>query len=490
MRKFFNDCASTEIYTFASIPTGHQLFQETCLFRKASYGKNVPMFGAPLAVWRGRAEAKGWQVVESLCAFAQPAGKTVKKVYEGFRDEIMADLAAAMPVDAVLLSMHGAMVAEGYDDCESDVLAHVRRIVGADVPVGVELDLHCNIGDGTLRDATALVLFKEYPHVDVPERADDLFTVIEGAVEGRTKPVMAAWDCRMIGVFHTTREPMRGFVDKLSAMEGKDGVLSLSIAHGFPWSDIKEMGSKLIAITDGDRPKAERLARELGREFYAMRAATQPPYVTLDAAMARVSSHNLPKPMVLADVSDNAGGGAASDSTFILKALLDRKVQDAAVGMIWDPGAVKLAFEVGEGAELDIRLGGKLGPQSGPPVDARATVLKLEKEVTIEFGGARKSVGTIGDAAALQIDGVTVIVNSKRTQCLSRDCFTKLGVDPSTKKVVVVKSMQHFHAAYAPIASEVVYVAAPGALVPDWSLLPYTKVDKAQWPFVADAHAS
>jgi microcystin degradation protein MlrC len=216
---------------------------------------------------------------------------------------------------------------------------------------------------------------------------------------------------------------------------------------------------------------------------------TQPPYVTLDAAMARVSSHNLPKPMVLADVSDNAGGGAASDSTFILQALLDRKVQDAAIAMFWDPGAVKLAFEVGEGAELDIRLGGKLGPQSGPPIDARAKVLALGREVTIKFGGNRKGVNTIGDAAALQIEGVTVIVNTKRSQCHSLDCFTKLGIDPSTKKVVVVKSMQHFHAAYAPIASEVVYVAAPGALVPDWSLLPYTKADKTQWPFVANPHA-
>jgi microcystin degradation protein MlrC len=488
MKKIFIATLGTETNTFASIPTGHQLFEETCLFRNGSYGKNVPMFGAPLAVWRGRAEAKGWQVVESLCAFAMPAGKTAKKVYESFRDEILTDLKAAMPVDGVLLSMHGAMVAEGYDDCESDVLAGVRRIVGPNIPVGVELDLHCNIGEGTLRDATALVLFKEYPHIDVPERADDLFGVVEGAIEGRTKPMMAAFDCKMIGVFHTTRQPMRGFVDKLSAMEGKNGVLSLSIAHGFPWSDILELGSKIIAITNGDRPKAERLARELGKEFFAMREATQPAYVALEAAMARVSAHNLPKPMVLADVSDNAGGGAASDSTFILRALLDRKVKDAALGMIWDPGAVKLAFEVGEGAELDMRIGGKLGPQSGPPVDARIKVLKVEKNVSIEFGGQRKSVGFIGDAAALQIDGVTVIVNSKRTQCLSRDCFTRLGVDPATKKMVVVKSMQHFHAAYAPIASEVVYVAAPGALVPDWSRLPYTKIDRNQWPLVANPH--
>ncbi|HZY52644.1 MAG TPA: M81 family metallopeptidase, partial [Reyranella sp.] len=112
-KKIFTACLGTETNTFASIPTGHQLFEETCLFRKGSYGKDFPMFGAPLAVWRQRSEAKGWTVVESLCAFAMPAGKTVKKVYEAFRDEIVADLKAAMPVDAVFLSCHGAMVAEG-----------------------------------------------------------------------------------------------------------------------------------------------------------------------------------------------------------------------------------------------------------------------------------------------------------------------------------------------------------------------------------------
>src|SRR6476661_335988 len=247
-KKIFTACLGTETNTFASIPTGHQLFQETCLYRKGSYGKDVPMFGAPLAVWRQRGEAKGWQVVESLCAFA-------------------------MPADAVFLSMHGAMVAEGYDDCESDLLAHVRSVVGRDVPVGVELDLHCNVGAGTMRDATVLVLFKEYPHVDVSERAEDLFTVMEGAIEGRTKPVMASFDTRMIGVFHTTRQPMRGFVDKLSSLEGKDGVLSLSVAHGFPWSDSREMSGRIIAVTDGDKPKAEKIARELGMEFFAMRQA-------------------------------------------------------------------------------------------------------------------------------------------------------------------------------------------------------------------------
>src|ERR1700755_3590841 len=145
MKKIFTACLGTETNTFASIPTGHQLFEDTCLFRKASYGANVPMFGAPLAVWRQRGEAKGWTVVESLCAFAMPAGKTVKKVYEAFRDEIIAYLKASiqveMPAEAVLMSSYVAMVFVCYDDCESGLLAHVRRVVGRDVPVGVKLDL-------------------------------------------------------------------------------------------------------------------------------------------------------------------------------------------------------------------------------------------------------------------------------------------------------------------------------------------------------------
>lgn len=394
-----------------------------------------------------------------------------------------------MPVDIALISLHGAMVAEGYDDCEGDLLTRIRDIIGPKACLGAELDLHCHITDAILRSATAIVLFKEYPHVDIPERAHDLFHVIADAAEGKTKPVMAAFDCRMIGIFHTTRQPMRGFVDKLSAMEGKDGVLSLSIGHGFPWGDVAEMGSRIVAVTDGDPAKAAALAETLGREFYAMRHETQPPYISLDTAIARAASHNQDRPMVLADVSDNAGGGAASDSTFILEAMLKRGIKDAAMAMFWDPMVVRLAKEVGEGATFDLRLGGKLGPTSGPPLDLRATVLKVEENVTVEFGGERKALMNIGDATALDVGGITVVVNSKRAQCSSRDCFTKLGVDPSAKKVVVVKSMQHFHAAYAPIASEVLYVAAPGALVPDWTKLPYEKANRRQWPLVENPFA-
>jgi microcystin degradation protein MlrC len=484
LRRIFTATLGTETNTFSPLPTGLNTFQETCLFRNGNYGDRVPMFGAPLVVWRRLADARGWHTIESLCAFAQPAGRTAKTVYEVFRDEILADLRAALPVDAVLLSLHGAMVADGYDDAEGELLAAVRGTVGPHVPIGVELDLHANVSRQKFDAVTAMVLFKEYPHVDISERAKEVFELIADAVEGKTEPVMAWFDCRTVGLFHTTRQPMRGFVDRCAALEGHDGVLSISIVHGFPWADVADMGSKIIVITDGDKEKADRLARELGREFFQLRQATQPRYATLDDALTRIRSHTLPRPLVLADVSDNAGGGAGSDSTFILDAMIKCGVKHAAIGMFWDPMVVRIAFEAGEGAQLDVRLGGKLSPASGPPLDLRVTVTGLKRDAYIQFGERDKNFHSVGDMAALSVDGIVIVCNTLRGQCLSLDCFTNIGIDPAAQRVIVVKSMQHFYAAFAPLASDVLYVAVPGTVAPNFLVLPYVKASKNQWPFI------
>src|SRR5260221_9324050 len=335
-----------------------------------------------------------------------------------------------------------------------------------------------------------MVLCKEYPHIDVPERAEDCFRLIADAVAGRTKPVIGWFDCRTIGVFHTTRQPMRGLVDKCSALEGKDGIISVSVAHGSPGADVADPGSKIVVGTDGDKAKAERLAKELGMEFFRLRHETQPRYTSLDQAMARAATHNQPRPLILADVSDNAGGGAASDSTFILQAMLEKGIRDGAIGMFWDPMAVRIAFEVGEGAELDIRLGGKLGPTSGPPLDLRGRVIGLARDASVRFGGRDKSYAPVGDMAAFEVDGIAIVCNTLRSQCKSLDCFTNVGIDVAAKKVVVVKSMQHFHAAYAPVASEILYVAVPGAVAPDFLTMNYVNASKRQWPFIEDPFAA
>jgi len=490
MTKLFTAMLGTETNTFSSLPTGVQLFEESCLFRNGSYGDKVPMFAAPLAVWRRMAKAKGWQIVESLCAFAMPAGKTVKSVYETFRAEILADLETALPVDAVLLSLHGAMVAEGYDDAEGDLLMHVRRLVGPNVPVGAELDLHGNVGPRKFENLTAMVLFKEYPHIDIAERAEEVFTLIADAVEGKTKPVMAWFDCRTVGLFHTTRQPMRGFVDKCSTLEGKDGILSVSIIHGFPWADVSDMGSKILVVADGNLSRAETLAEKLALEFFSIRKETQPPYTTLEQAIARAVAHTESQPLILADVSDNAGGGASSDSTFILQAMLEEGISSAAIGMFWDPMAVRIGLEAGEGAEVDVRIGGKLGPTSGIPLDLHAKVTAIKRDAHVIYGERQKITTRLGDMVCFEVNGIAIVCNTLRSQCKSIECFTNVGVDPTKRKVVVVKSMQHFHAAYAPIAAEILYVGAPGGVSPNFTELNYVKASKNQWPFVEDPFTS
>jgi microcystin degradation protein MlrC len=287
---------------------------------------------------------------------------------------------------------------------------------------------------------------------------------------------MGWFDCRTLGIFHTTRQPMRGFVDRCAALEGKDGVLSVSVVHGFPWADVADMGSKIIVVADADKAKAEALAHELGLEFFRLRRETQPAYTKLEQAMARAATHNQAEPLVIADVSDNAGGGAASDSTVILRAMLETGIREGAIGMFWDPMAVRIGFEAGAGTSLDIRPGGKLGPASGPALDLRATVIGLKRDAYVSFGGRDKSLAPVGDMAAFKV----------RSQCKSLDCFGHVGIDAATKRVVVVKSMQHFHAAYAPVASEILYVAVPGAVAPDFLALTYRQASKRHWPFVED----
>jgi microcystin degradation protein MlrC len=186
--KIFGASLATETNTFSPMPTGRKSFMVT---RKGDYSTYLPFKDSMVALWRKMALENGYQYVESLIAGAEPAGKTLKKVYEDFRDEILADLRAALPVDAVLLDLHGAMVAQGYDDCEGDVIDHVRQIVGKDVPIGVELDLHCHISDLMVKQATIIITYKEYPHTDVADRAVELFHLIVDTVEGTINPTMS-----------------------------------------------------------------------------------------------------------------------------------------------------------------------------------------------------------------------------------------------------------------------------------------------------------
>ena len=484
--RVFIACLGTETNTFSSLPTGEKTFRDTACFDGDATGRPPTAFSLPLHIWRERAEAEGHTVVEGLCAFAQPAGRTIRRVYEGYRDRILAQAEAALPLDLVLVNMHGAMVAEGYDDCEGDLLASLRDIVGPEAVLGGELDLHCHITPKMLEAATALVTYKEYPHIDIGERADDLFRLCHDAAEGRSAPVMAAHDCRMISMWRTTSEAMRDFVADMKAREGSDGILAVSFGHGFPWGDVAEVGARTLVVADGDEGKAAALAADLAGRLWAMREETRPTAIGIDEAIDQALASD-GGPVVLADVSDNAGGGAPSDSTFILERLIARGVGDVVSGLYWDPVAVRFCMEAGEGAALRLRIGGKCGPDSGNPVDLAVSVERIVASADQTFGSSRNR---IGDAVWVRAEGgLDLVLNTLRTQVFHPDAFTAVGLDPAARRMVVVKSTQHFHAGFAPIAREILYVAAPGAIAPDFAAIPYTKLTKPYWPRVEDPWA-
>ena len=477
--RIFTATLATETNTFSPLPTSLASYKESVFLRPGEHPDDAPrMCTAPLFVARKRAARAGFSLIEGSCFAASPAGTTNRQDYEAMRDEILAQLSAALPLDAVLLGLHGAMVAFGYDDVEGDILARVRDIVGHQCVIGVELDPHCHLTLQRLRCSDIIVLYKEFPHTDVVERAEDLLDLVLARLAGKIAPVMSVYDCRQIQSYPTTLPLMRSFVDKIKAMEGKDGILSISIAHCFPYADVPELSGRVLVIADGDKRKADAVASKLGEEMLAMRGKTMPSYLEIEAAIAAALRLDA-GPVVMAEPADNAGGGAPSDNTSILRALVAHDVADAGLGPIWDPVAVRLCFDAGLGATLPLRIGGKIGPASGQPFDANVSIIGLARDAWQSFGPTKVP---LGDCAAVRVGGVDVVLICNRTQALGLELFSNLGIDPAGKRILVLKSTNHFMAAFGPIAKQVLYVDSDAPLSRDYRRVPYRRVQRPIWP--------
>lgn len=434
--------------------------------------------------WGRQAEARGDTFVFSLMAWAQPSGITVQSAYEGLRDEVLGDLRAAMPVDVVLLMLHGAMVAHGYEDCEEDIIRCVRSVVGPTTVIGVELDLHCHLRPAKIDGADLVITYKEYPHTDIADRARELFELAVAAGEGRIRPIHALFDCRMVGLYPTSREPLRHFVEAMTAAERRPGVLSVSFGHGFQFADVPHVGAKMLVVTDNDLTLASEVAQELGGEVYRLRRQIgfETLSFPLDEALTRARTSKK-TPVVVADQSDNTGGGAPGDATFALCWLLDHDVNDVALAIFYDPVVVQIAKRAGVGTRLlPIRLGGKMGPSSGEPVDLQVQVLSLRERYMHVFPqqSGEPMLYPAGDVVAVRYKTIDIIVSSERCQCFSPSVFADMGIDLAHKRVVIVKSVQHFYRAFAAIAGEIIYMAAPGAVVPDPRQIPYRRLNTDQ----------
>lgn len=486
MKRVFVGSLATETNTFSPLRTDLQDFRDSFYAGPGEHPATPTLCSAVFPVARERARQYGWQVIEGTATWAEPGGLVNARTWELLRNQMLAEIRAALPLDIVLLGLHGAMVADGCLDCEGEILEAVRAIVGPDTIVGATFDPHSHLSAKRTANADLLVAFKEFPHTDFVIAAESLVDLAHRTSVGEVTPEISVFDCRMIEVLPTSRQPMRGFIDKLKALEGHDGVLSVSVIHGFMAADVPDLGSRLVVITDGDRPKGDRLARELGMELFSFRGRTRPDFLTpaeaLDRA-AEIDGH----PVVIADVWDNPGGGVPGDSTIVLREMIARGLTDAALASIWDPVAVRTCISAGEGATLPLRFGGKMSAAAGEPIDAEVTVEKVVRNAVQSFG---TSVVPLGDSVTIRIKGLRVVLNTVRSQIFSPDAFSNMGIDPAAMKILVVKSTNHFHDAFSRIAFDILYAAVDGPYPNDPATNTYHTLTRAIWPRVEDPHAA
>ena len=485
-RTLFFASLSTETNTFSNIPTTEASFEAKGVERGRNVFEKPDFLSPPIKSLLLGLASQGVTVVASVCAQAEPGAPTKQSVYEKYRTMIIDDLHACSPVDFVLLSLHGAMVSQGCYDCEGDILDHVRRAVGPNVPVGAVLDPHAHLTEKMVSNASVMAFMKEYPHTDGLERTRDVLKILFGMLDASINPTPAVFDCRMIGFFPTQNEPMRGFVDRLITREGKDGILTVSFVHGFPWGDTPDTGAKVLVYANGDPATAARVATEIHDEIWAIKTSTLPEMVSVETAMEIVAAEESGL-IVLADLADNPGGGAPSDSTFILRAVLDAGLTGVAFGLFYDPEAVRTCFEVGMGATVDLRIGGKIGRASGMPVDLTVKVMGLRESAFMELFGTYRFA--MGNTAWVRGCGVDIVLNTVRIQLYDPTGFTHIGLDPLSLKALVVKSSNDFQIGFGPIAKRVLYVNTPGAIDFDFTRLPYRVFCKPYYPKVDDPFA-
>jgi microcystin degradation protein MlrC len=279
-------------------------------------------------------------------------------------------------------------------------------------------------------------------------------------------------------------------VQYMKSLEGVGGVLSVSLGHGYDFGDVSEAGTKAWALTDNNPELARRVAADIGQRLWALRHEITTPLLSFDAALDEVERGSAAgagqpdRPVVIADMADNPGGGARGDSTFALQAVLRRGLGGVAVGGLWDLGAVQLCREAGVGAWLHLRVGGKCGPLSGAPLDLRVQVRAVQLEHFQTAFGTRTPLGPSVWVATEH--GVDIVLISRCDQVIGTDLFTGLGIELATRRAVIVKSMQHFHAAFAPLARCVLYADSPGLLASDHTHLLFKRRSLKHWPRVVN----
>lgn len=430
----------------------------------------------------------GFEAVPLLWTFAYPSGLICRADYDQLKTEFLDRLRRAdaeSPLAGALLDLHGAMVVEGIDDGDGDMIEAVRGVLGPKRPIVVTQDLHGNHTRRRVEAADAIVGFDTYPHVDMGERGREAADIIVKTLRGDLKPVMAI---RQLPLFWgircqvTAHPPMNEVMQRVFDIEKRPGIISVTVATGFPWADVPDVGASVIVVADKDRGLAQKTADELGDWIWEQRERWHTPPLSVRDALAQ--GEQLGRyPILLADHADNTGGGAGGDSTEVLRTFLDMRLRDALLLYMVDAEVAEQAHAAGVGRRISVKLGGKSHPGQGTPIEMEAEVVALTQGAFAYDGPMYKGLtGNMGRSAWLRRDGVSVVVVKAREQPLDPGFARTLGIDCTKMKYIALKSAAHFRSGFEAIAGSIFNVDAQAIHTHDFSKIVYKKRTRKVFP--------
>jgi microcystin degradation protein MlrC len=414
----------------------------------------------------------GLELVPTLVASATPKGPVTAEAYETLTREMIERIRAAGKIDGLLLDLHGAMVTEQYPHADAETVRRLRAAFGRELPIVVTHDFHANVSPQIVELSTALVTYKENPHVDTRERGVQAASILSRVVRGEVKPVQAvAKPAMMYNIVYqyTRREPLRPIVDESRRLEKENpAILACSVSGGYQYADVEWMGPSVVVVTNGDRALASREAERLSNLLWETRDRLKLQLPDAREAVRRAMSSDR-APVVLVEMGDNIGGGSAGDATFVLSELLAQKARGWFVALA-DPEAARAAERAGIGKQVDLMAGGKRDRLHGDPVRIRGRVRSLHDgkfvEPEVRHGGQRYY--DQGLTAVVEVEGSIpdlgnlVMLTTARQVPFSLHQLISCGVYPERQKILVVKAAIAYRAAYEPIAGLIVEVDTPG----------------------------
>jgi microcystin degradation protein MlrC len=434
------------------------------------------------------ADKFGWSLVHPVSANPNPSGIVTDDAFETITAMILDAVEMKGPIDGVLLHLHGAMVSDSHEDAEGELLARLRRRLGTEPPIVVTLDLHANVTRHMADNASALIAYRTYPHIDQHERAWQGAELLERAMLGEIRPrTVIARRPMIYGLDHgrTQRGPMAELIARGEALENGGEALAVSICAGFSRANIRDVGPSVTVTVDGDNARAQAIAEEFMDHAWETRDFTTVKLMPVAEAVALARRGKAgEKPLVVADYTDNPGGGGYGDATAFLKGLVEGGVDSVAFHAICDPEAVENGMRAGIGKMTTLTLGGKTDPaMGGGPLSLTGEVVCLTNGRFIAYGPMGGGIErNYGPSMVFRVGGIDIIVITNNGQAVDLGQFTSLGIDPTRYRTVAVKSMQHFRAAFEPIARDVVLVDT-GALCSEiYTPELFTKVRRPVWP--------